>query len=300
MNAILAAGTDAWGIWHASHPDQIPWERYLDEVASAGYDYVEPGLYGYLPTDPEEARNALSARNLKVPGGTFFCDVSAMSEFRKIADDFARTADWLSNIGADYIVLLDSFSRDPETGEQLKSQTMGPDEWGWFTEALHRLGSAAKDEFGLSLLFHPHCDATVEYEPDIAHLLNSTDPALVNLCLDTGHHIYSGGDPVTFWREHHGRIPYIHLKSMNASVLETVRRDDLPWAEAVRRGVTEEPARGIVDFNALIHEFREIGYEGFAVVEQDMFPCDPAVPLPLAKRTIEFLTSIGFVTNSKN
>ncbi|MAM84668.1 MAG: 2-keto-myo-inositol dehydratase [Acidobacteria bacterium] len=300
MTAILAAGTDAWGIWHASHPAQIPWERYLDEVAMAGYGYVEPGLFGYLPIGQADARNALSARKLKVPGGTFFCDVSARSAFPQTAEDFSRTADWLSGIGADYLILLDSFSRDPETGERLKPQTMGPDQWAWFIEALHNLGRKAKEEFGLSLLFHPHCDATVEYEPDIAYLLNSTDTTFVNLCLDTGHHVYSGGDPVTFWREHHSRIPYIHLKSMNASMLARVRRDNLPWAEAVRRGVTEEPARGMVDFNALSHALRQSGYEGFAVVEQDMFPCDPAVSLPLARRTIAFLTGIGFVTNPKS
>ena len=52
MAVTIGAGSDAWGIWHAEHPAQIPWARYLDEVAEAGYRVVEPGNFGYLPRDP--------------------------------------------------------------------------------------------------------------------------------------------------------------------------------------------------------------------------------------------------------
>ena len=73
-------------------------------------------------------------------------------------------------------------------------------------------------------------------------------------------------------------------------------RQDWPWGVAVARGVTEEPARGIVDFPALAEAMRASSYDGYAIVEQDMFPCDPAVPLPLARRTIAYLKGLGFVT----
>ena len=79
-------------------------------------------------------------------------------------------------------------------------------------------------------------------------------------------------------------------------MLETVRRENLPWGVAVARGVTDEPARGAVDFESLAEALRETGYEGYAIVEQDMFPCDPEVPLPLAKRTIAYLRTLGFTT----
>ena len=48
MAIIIGAGSDAWGIWHAEHPSQIPWQRYLDEVAEAGYRVVEPGNFGRM------------------------------------------------------------------------------------------------------------------------------------------------------------------------------------------------------------------------------------------------------------
>lgn len=296
MSIILGAGSDAWGIWHASHPSQIPWERYLDEVSEAGYNFVEPGLYGYLPLRSSAALKALSSHSLSVPGGTFFIDVLDYKNINKTIDQLDRTANWLASVGAKYLVLLDVFYRDPATGVRNRPSRLTDSEWDIFIDSIHQLGARCKTEHGLELVFHPHCDATIELEEDITRLLDSTDKELVNLCLDTGHHLYSGGDPTTFWLKHYERIPYLHLKSMNAQMLKTVQREDLPWEVAVARGVTDEPSRGAVDFHAFSQALKETNFNGYAIVEQDMFPCDPNVPLPLAKRTITYLKSLGFVT----
>jgi inosose dehydratase len=37
----------------------------------------------------------------------------------------------------------------------------------------------------------------------------------------------------------------------------------------------------------------EIGYAGFAVIEQDMYPAPFDKPLPIAKRTREYLRELG-------
>jgi inosose dehydratase len=288
----VGAGSDAWGIWHASHPAQIPWERYLDEVAEAGFRLVEPGLYGFCPSGPATMRRALADRGLAVPGGTFFADLLQMPD-SALDHGFALTVDWLAAIGAGFVVLLDAFWRDPETGAARGPARLDAAAWDRMTGRLHRLGAAAS-EAGLRLVFHPHCDATIETEADIETLLARTDPGLVGLCLDTGHHLYSGGDPVTFYRRHAARIPYLHLKSMNAGMLATVRREGLPWARAVARGVTDELMRGAVDIRAFAAEMQAADYAGVAIFEQDMFPCDPAVPLPLARRTRAWLESLGF------
>jgi inosose dehydratase len=296
MAITLAAGSDAWGIWHASHPDQISWQRYLDEVAEAGYRALEPGNFGYLPTRIGQVRQALAERGLHIPGGTLFADLSDRDRLPQTLEHLHQTAEWLAGVGAEYLVLLDDFYRDPDSGEMRSPARLDAAGWDWMIDTLHSLARISKENHGLHLVFHPHCDATIESEHDIERLLAGTDPELVGLCMDTGHHYYCGGDPVAFWRRLHQRMPYLHLKSMNASVLESVRRQNLPWGEAVRRGVTDEPQRGGIDFAALADALRQSGYSGYAVVEQDMFPCDPAVPLPLAKRTIAYLRGLGFAT----
>ncbi len=56
------------------------------------------------------------------------------------------------------------------------------------------MGRRILDEYGLRVQFHSHADSHVGYQPEIERFLESTDPAYVNLCLDTGHVAYYGGD----------------------------------------------------------------------------------------------------------
>ena len=94
-------------------------------------------------------------------------------------------------------------------------------------------------------------------------------------------------------RRHHARIPYLHLKSVDATLREQVARDGIPFAKAVAMGVFVEPAHGAVDFLALRDLLRELDYRGFGIVEQDMFPAPPDKPLPIARRTRRYLRDIG-------
>ena len=54
-----------------------------------------------------------------------------------------------------------------------------------------------------------------------------------------------------------------------------------------------EPSRGVVDFVAFRDVLREIDFEGWAIVEQDLYPTSFDTPLPIAKRTREYLREIG-------
>ena len=56
MSTILVGSApDSWGVWFPDDPDQTPYTRFLDEVAASGYEWIELGPFGYLPTDPEAA-----------------------------------------------------------------------------------------------------------------------------------------------------------------------------------------------------------------------------------------------------
>ena len=293
MACRLGAGSDAWGIWHAAHPAQMPWERYLDEVAAAGLRYVEPGPHGYLPTDNAQLADALQSRGLAMPAGTFFARISGsdLDAIRRSADE---TAAWLAAAGAGFFIFLDDFYRDPDTGEMLADRRLSGAQWSRMIGDLNALARHIAEGHGLRFVYHPHCDAQVEDEADIAKLLEDTDPALVGLCLDTGHHAYCGGDPAAFMRAHAARIPYLHLKSMDAKVLSRVRAQDMPWGEAVVQGVTATPDAGIVDFSDFAAALRETGYDGFGMIEQDQFPADFDCCLPNVLKSIAFYESLGF------
>src|SRR5262249_1499764 len=140
---------------------------------------------------------------------------------------------------------------------------------------------------------HPHVDTHVKREDQIERLLADTDPAVVSLVFDTGHHAYRGGDPIAFFRAHHDRIEYLHLKSIDPDVRSEVDAEDLPLVEAVKRGVFWEPERGPVDFPALAAAVAEVGFDGPACVEQDMHQPPPGQALDIATRTRIYLREIG-------
>ena len=66
MSTILVGSApDSWGVWFPDDPNQTPYTRFLDEVADSGYQWIELGPYGYLPTDPQRLKEELDARGLK-------------------------------------------------------------------------------------------------------------------------------------------------------------------------------------------------------------------------------------------
>ncbi len=98
---------------------------------------------------------------------------------------------------------------------------------------------------------------------------------------------------MAFLRKHHDRIPYLHLKSVDGAMADRVDRERIPFAHAVAQDMFVEPAKGEVDFHALRDLLHEIGYDGFGIVEQDMYPAPPDKPLPIARRTRAYLREIG-------
>ena len=148
---------------------------------------------------------------------------------------------------------------------------------------------------GLSLLAQHLLDAQLaQFDPDqIEALLNDTDPEYVALCLDTGHHAYRYGDPVAFMRKHHKRIPYLHIKSVDATMRQRVKDENIPFAIAVAQDMFCQPSQGAVDFPAFRDLLREIDYSGWGIVEQDMYPAPFYKPLPIATRTRNYLRDIG-------
>jgi inosose dehydratase len=293
MNVKIGTAPDSWGVWFPSDPKQTPWHRYLDEIQAAGYEWTELGPIGYLPTDPEVLRKELNKRGLRTTG-TFVMrhleDASAWPDIEKDLDTAGRA---LAPLGAKFLVLIDDTYTNLFTGEPTRGARLEPDAWKQLIETTHKVADAARSRYDLQLVFHPHAETHIEYEDQIELFLEQTDPARVGLCFDTGHHAYRGGDPIAFMRKHHRRIPYLHLKSVDRDIQKKVENEKIPFAKAVAMDMFCEPARGAVNFPAFRDVLREIEYDGWATVEQDMYPAPFDKPMPIARRTHQYLRSIG-------
>jgi inosose dehydratase len=293
MNIRVGSAPDSWGVWFPGDPKQTPWQRCLDEIAEAGYEWTELGPYGYLPTDLPTLRAELDRRGLKLTASVAMAHLEDPSAWPEVERQALGGGELVAALGGRFLVLIDDVYSDLFTGQPTRPSRLDADAWGRLIDATNRAAELVHSRLGLQLVFHPHAETHVEYEDQIEVLLAQTDPQRVGLCLDTGHHAYRGGDPVAFFRRHHARIPYLHLKSVDPQKQAWVERERIPFAIAVANDMFCEPDRGAVDFNAFLAALREVGYDGWATVEQDMYPAPFDKPLPIAKRTRAYLRSIG-------
>jgi inosose dehydratase len=190
-------------------------------------------------------------------------------------------------VGGTHVVLLPD-DVGPDAPE------LDPDQWRTLMEANSRLGRILKEEYGLQAVFHPHADSLVGTQPQIERFLQDTDPAWVDLCMDTGHIAYYDGDNVELIQLYPDRIGYLHIKQVDPQVLKQVREEHLGFGEAVRRGVMVEPPLGVPEVEPVLEALdRHVDGELFMIGEQDLYPCDPDVPLPIATRTYQYLRELG-------
>ncbi len=293
MTLRIGSAPDSWGVWYPNDSRQTPWQRFLNEIAEAGYEWTELGPYGYLPTDPRILRKELNPRGLRVSAATAIGHLEQPEAWPELEKQVRGGGELAATLGGEFLVLIDDLYTDPFTGTHRLPTELDAAGWKRLIETTHRVADRAR-EIGLRLVFHPHTDTHVEYEHQIERLLEETDPARVSLCLDTGHHAYRGGDPVAFMRKHHARIPYLHLKSVDLQKRDRVLRERIPFGTAVGDDVFCEPSQGVVDFEAFRDVLEEVGYDGLLTVEQDMYPAPFDKPLPIAKRTREYLRRIGY------
>ena len=293
MSLRLGTAPDSWGVWFPDDPSQVPWARFLDEAAATGYEWVELGPYGYLPTDPEQLRDELGARGLKLSGGAVFAGLHRGPEALKQAvEDCRQEAKLLTALGARHLVLLPEGYTDLD-GALTQPAQLEPAQWGDLLNGMSQLARTLADESDVSLVFHPHADSHVGTQPEVERFLEGTDPATVHLCLDTGHISYCGGDNLAIIRRFPERIGYVHLKQVDPEIVRRVGEEGLGFAEAVRLGAMVEPPLGVPEMPPLLAELERLDADIFAIVEQDLFPCDRGMPRAIAARTRRYYGACG-------
>ncbi len=294
----LRLGTcpDSWGVWFADDPLQPPWQRFLDEVAEVGYEWLELGPYGYLPADPARLADELGRRGLTAAGGTMHGH-SGLHRAGDLPDILRATrpvAALTAAMGATHLVFVPVPGyRDDKTGGWLEPAELDAGQWQTLIGAANELGKMLAEEYGLRLQFHPHADSHVETQAQTERFLDETDPRFVSLCLDTGHLAYRHADSVAIIRRYADRIGYVHVKQMDPAVVAAADRDGLAFGQAVAMGASCEPPAGQPAIEEVAKALEELDRDMFVVVEQDMYPVQFDVPKPIAQRTRDYLRGVG-------
>ena len=299
-NAQIRVGNApvSWGVIENVEGERGGYARVLDEMHETGFAGTELGDWGFMPTDPAVLRQELAARNLKLLASWVSVYLHDADRHAASEADAVRTARLLAEVGGtDNLIVL---GNDPY-GDPMRTQNAGrirPEhgmtdaQWKVFTEGANRVARAVKRETGLRTVFHHHIGTWVETPEETATFLRMTDPGVLGLVFDTGHYRFGGGDPVEGLRRHADRVWHVHFKDHDPRVAEQSRRNNWGAIQSVEHGVFCELGRGDVDFPAIIQVLKDIGYNGWIVVEQDVLP-GMGTPKESAQRNRDYIRSIG-------
>jgi inosose dehydratase len=199
-------------------------------------------------------------------------------------------------VGGKHIVVIPDTWRHHKTGEPVESRELTSEQWKQLATGLDELGRRILEEYGLRVQFHSHADSHVGYQPEIERLLESTNPEWLNLCFDTGHIAYYGGNCVELIEKYPDRIGYLHLKQVSPEIVSKVLDKDISFPEAVRMGAMIEPPLGVPEMPPLLEAVSALDRDIEGIIEHDLYPCAPDLPLPIAKRTKDYLSSCSSAT----
>ncbi len=150
-----------------------------------------------------------------------------------------------------------------------------------------------KEDYGLQMVLHPHGDSHIETPEDIDRVFQATDPDYVGFCLDTGHIVYGGGDPMELCRKYPERISYVHIKAMDEGLVKQAHDEDWPFGLAVAKGCSVAPPAGAPDMPPSSRRSPTSTRSSTSCASRTCTRCDPSYPLPNAIQTREYLASIG-------
>jgi inosose dehydratase len=172
-----------------------------------------------------------------------------------------RTARLLAACGAEVLVLAAATGHDGYDDRP----ALTDDEWNTLVRTAGEIRDIAAG-YGLKTVLHPHVGTHVETRDEVERFLKDSD---LQLCLDTGHLMIGGTDPVVLAERYPARIGHLHLKDVRADLADEVRAGRLGYTEAVSRGMYVPLGQGDVDIAAVVRFVRQAGYDGWFVLEQD-------------------------------
>lgn len=298
MAVLIGNAPCSWGVEFADAPSNPGWRSVLDETRRAGYAGTELGPVGFMPEDASQLGDELEARGLVLTAGVLFRPFHDPDLWDETVDNLRRTCRMLQALGARYLVFIDSLEkeRSKHAGDPENSPRLGRDDLHAMHGRMRAAATMGRDEYGLLPCIHAHAGGCIEFEDELEQVLDAIDETLLGICLDTGHSLYAGFDPVEVYRRHSQRVCYIHLKDLDTSILRAAVAGRIGFYEACARGVFCNLGEGSMDFGALQRELERSGYSGWATVEQDRGPLSIQSAYEDASTNHRFLQSAGLAT----
>ncbi len=222
----VAAAPCSWGVFEKTEDDplQLPPEAMLDQMAAAGYAGTELGPPGYFG-DAEQLRSRLGSRGLSLVGAFLPQRFSRVEHAAEDREWMIGVLDLLAAGRPDDVMpkaVLADASLEPERmrwAGQIPGHpeaALPKERFSVLIDNLHRAGEAARER-GFDPVLHFHAGSYVESAAEIHAVFDALDTSLVGMCLDTGHALFGGADPLELLDTYAGCVRHVHVKDCDLS-----------------------------------------------------------------------------------
>lgn len=261
----IAGAPISWGVCEVpGWGHQLPPERVLADMRDLGLTATEFGPEGFLPDEPQEKVAVLRAHDLQAVGG--FLPLVLHDVSHDPLPEVDAFVDACLAAGAGVVVLAAATGTE---GYDVRP-TLDEDAWKVLLDHLDRIADHAESR-GVLAVVHPHMGTMVEGADDVQRVLEGSR---IGFCIDTGHLVAAGADPVAITLAHPERVGHVHLKDVDAAMAQRVLDGEISFSDAVRDGLWTVLGRGSVDVTAMISALESAGYRGWYVLEQDLMLTD--------------------------
>jgi inosose dehydratase len=244
-------------------------DSYLEGIAGYGFKGIQISEeQGNDPTFNAKAK-ALAIRNAEhyiaircTPDGVIDGHL----------DEYLGQVEFAARQGVEMLVLAvdGSLDREKIAGRVTSNDAMSDKGFNELAKVLNQIAEAANSH-NIPSSFHPHAATYIETPEETRQLLSMTDLELVKVCLDVGHWIVGGGDPLEAVRENVNRITHVHVKDVSGEVLSKMLNGGYEIMDnAVVQDKLFVPAgTGILDLSGFLSALEGIKYQGWLMSEQD-------------------------------
>lgn len=283
VRARIAGAPISWGVCEVpGWGHQLDADTVLSQMRDLGLAATEFGPDGFLETEPAAKAAQLASYQLQAVGG--FLPVLLHDPDSDPLAEVNRFIDGCVACGAGVVVLA-AF-----TGVEGYDERPALDDDGWrvLLGNLDRIADLARAR-GVLAALHPHVGTMVESGEETERVVAGST---IGLCVDTGHLLVGGADPVAITAAHPERVVHVHLKDVDAAMAARVRAGEISFGDAVRDGMFRPLGAGDVDIEAMVGTLEGAGYRGWYVLEQDVKLHGPEqrdAPLADVRASLAFL-----------
>lgn len=244
-------------------------EQALQEAREIGYTGVERGQR--MPHDTEGLKAYLESAKIELCGG--WCSGNSLvNNFSEECEAISQQVDQFVELSSPCIVYAEcSNTVQGEIQTPVNSRPkLTRDEISSYALKISELAKWCADK-GMPMAYHHHMGSIIETEDDVNWLMDASSRDL-NLCFDTGHLLFGGGDIMATLDRWGDRIHHVHYKDIRPSIVEDVRKNNKSFLDAVIAGAFTVPGDGCIDFQAVSNSLAAMSYSGWIVVEAEQDP----------------------------